>query len=112
MEALVKRDDFAASRIGEARELQRRCVRFRAAVAEERAHHAARANQLFGEDARGRVIEEIRDVQQRVRLIAQRFDEARMTISERVDGDATEKVPILLARGVGKTRAFSAARMK
>ena len=112
MKTLFERDDFAASGIGESRKFQRRFVRFRSAVAEKRAHQSARANQLLGENPLRRVIEEIRDVQQRVGFVTQRFDETRMTMAEDVDGDAAEKVPIFFAVGVDEARAFAAPRMK
>ena len=96
----------------EARELQRRLVRLRAAVAEERAAESRRAHELLAEDALRGVVVEIRDVQQRRRRLAQRLHEARMLVPEDVHGDAAEEVPVRAAVGVVQARALAVARME
>ena len=112
VKALLQRHETAAAGIGQPREFQGRLIRLRAAVAEKRAEHSRGAHEPLAENALGGMKVEVRNMEKRTRLIAQRLHQPRMLMSEGVDSDAAEKVPVLLAVSVDQTRTLSTARMK
>ena len=91
-----------------ARELQARLDRFGAAVAEERARQPGQVRQPLGELALQRMVEQVRRVDQRLRLIGDRARQARMRVAERRDADARQQIEILAALGVVQTDALAA----
>jgi len=65
-----------------------------------------------GEDALGRVVEEVRDVKELSRFVAKRLHQPRVLMAERIDSDPAEQVPVRFPLRVDQFRAPSAARMK
>ena len=93
-----------------ARELQARLHRLGAAVAEERAVEARQRREPLGELALERVVEEVRAVQQRRRLLGDHRGEPRVRVTERRDADAREEVEVLAPLGVVQERAAPVRR--
>ena len=112
VKAALEREHPASPGHGEARELHRGFDRLGAAVAEEDARHPGELREALGEKSLRRVVEEIRDVEKAVRLLAERLHEARMPVTERVHGDAGEEVPVDLSLGVDELRALPRARVE
>ena len=112
VERLLERDDLGARLAARvpvaARELQARLDRFGAAVAEERARQPRQARQPLGELALQRVKEQVRRVQQRLRLLGDRARQARMRVAERGHADARQQIEVLAALGVEQTHALAA----
>ena len=112
VKAFLQRDEAALPWVRQPREFQRRLVGLAAAVAEERAQQAGLAHELLAEEPLRGVVVKVGDVQQCVRLVAQRLDEARVAVAEDVHGDAAEEVPVRAAVRVDDARALAAARME
>jgi hypothetical protein len=74
------------------RELQARLDRFRAAVAEKRARQARQGGEPRRELRLQRVVEQVRRVQQRRRLVRDRAGETRMPVPERRHSDTGDQV--------------------
>src|SRR4051812_18441362 len=95
---LFERDDLGACLSdGEpvpARELQARLDRFRTAVAEKRPRQARERRELLGELSLQRVMEQVRGVQKRTRLVGNGRGESRMSMAERGDANARQQVEI------------------
>ena len=111
---LLERDDLVA-RLAPGvpiapRELQARLDRFGAAVAEERARQPGQVRQPFGQAALQRVIEQVRRVDQRLRLIRDRAGQSRMGMPERGDADARQQIQVLAPLGVVEPHALRRAR--
>src|SRR6185436_10597579 len=98
MERPLKRDEPAARfALGEpvaARELQRRLDRFRSAVAEKRAWQAGERRQTCGKFSLERVKEQIRGVDEPLRLIGDRLREPRMGMTQGRDADPGDQVQV------------------
>ena len=113
VKAVVERDDAGARRFTlgvevPARQLQKRFVRLRAGVAEERAVHLGAPAKLVGEQDVRRVVEVVRRVDDLRGLIADGFDVRRMRVADGVDRDAGAEVEVLLSGGVFDVAAFAA----
>jgi hypothetical protein len=107
-----ERDHPAPAGRRETRELDGGFDRLGAAVAEEDARHPGEVREALGEKALRRVEEEVRDVEELIRLLTERLHEARMAVAERVHGDAGEKVPVDLPVRVDELRALAGERVK
>ena len=105
MEGIGKADDAPASGRGgrleiAAHELQRKVDRLAARVREKRLVGEARGANAIGETLLAGNADQVRCVPERVRLFAQRVDQRRMAMPQRVDRDTGEKVEIAVALGV------------
>ena len=103
MERVRERDVLRAVRLAlrvpvPARELEAGLVRFRAAVAEERARESRERGQPRGQLALQRMKVQVRRVRQRRRLLAERARESRMRVPERRHADAGHEVQIRRGR--------------
>ena len=106
MEGAVHRHDVPrGARL--ARELDRRLARLGAGVAEEDLAAEARPRQALGQTHRGLGVEKIADVHQPPGLLAHGCDHLGMTVPDVRDGDAAEKVEVLVAVDVPQTRALA-----
>ena len=98
MEALAHRHDLVAPPVRRAPlacELDRRLVRLRARVAEERLATKARdLHELRGEQRRRRVHVEVRAVEHCRRLVLNRLDDLLVAIADVVDADAAREVVV------------------
>ena len=101
MEGLVHDDDLvrsiATGLAPLAADLDCALGRFGAAVAEEDPSHARLLENDVCEVELGNRVEVVRDVQQRLGLLFDRFDDARVAVAEVVGGDAGDKVEVLVA---------------
>ncbi len=84
----------------EAGEFQGAVGGFGSAVGEEDAVHAGDFRELAGERTLKGVVIEVREVDGARGFAANDFNDARMGVAEGVNGDATKKIEIFLARGV------------
>ncbi len=105
MKALVRGDELAPLRVAvlvmpAPRELEERLVRLGAAVGEVDAVEGGAARDLLGEEDRLVVVEEVRDVHQSRRLLADRGGETRVAVPDRQDGDAPREIEEAVALGV------------
>ena len=114
VERLLERDEFGARLAARvpvaARELEAGLDRFGAAVAEERARQARQLRQPLGQLALERMEEQVRRVEQRLRLIRDRARQPRMRMAERGDADAGQQVEILAPVRVVQPHALARAR--
>jgi hypothetical protein len=90
-----------------AREFQARLDRFRAAVAEERARQPRELGQTRRQLRLQRMVEEVRRVQQRRRLLGDRARQHRMRVAERGHADTRNQVEIALTRVREQGRALA-----
>jgi hypothetical protein len=109
VKAVLERDDAVARRALRVpvapRKLQRRLDRFRAAVAEERSRQAGERRQPRRQLPLQRVEEQIRRVQQFVRLRGDGRGETRMRMAERGHADPGDEIQIGAARRVEQAAA-------
>ena len=78
-------------------ELELRLVRFGAAVAEERAGEAGTTHELGRELDRALVVDDVRDVDQRPRLLRDRTRELGVAVADGGDRDPADEVEVLVA---------------
>src|ERR1700730_1203635 len=81
-----------------AREFQSTVGSFRAAVREEDALHSGNFREFAGERSLIGIVVEIGEMNRACGFAANQFYDARMSMAEGVDGDATEEIEILLPR--------------
>ena len=112
VKAALERDHPAPAGRREARELDGGLDCFGAAVAEEDARHPGEVREALGEKTLRRVEEQVRDVEEVIRLLAERLHETRMAVAERIHGDAREEVPVDLPVRVDELRALARKRVK
>ena len=91
------RGEVGGSAAVETREFQRAFDGFRTAVGEKHAVHAGPLRELLRERALKGVVVQIREVNSARGFAADDFDDARMRVAERVDGDAAEEIEIFFA---------------
>jgi hypothetical protein len=88
-------------------QLDRCLICLGAAVAEKSAIGEGVAAQLAGQFRLGQDVVEIRNVQQLFRLLPNRPDNSRMTVTQIVDCDSGEKVEVLFTVGIPDFRPFA-----
>ncbi len=115
MKRLRERDDFDLLRAmalerDAARQLQCGFIRFRAGVGEERAIGEGQVFETFGETQHRLVGVAIADVPQLAALFVQHFQQFRMRMTERGDGDTAGEVDIVAALRIPDARAETAIR--
>src|SRR5215472_9441271 len=91
----------------EPRQLHRAINRFRAAIGEEHAIHARPINKLARQRTLKRVVVEVGKMDGARGFAANHFDNARMRVAKRVDGNAPKKIEIFLARRVEDVRTLA-----
>ena len=92
--------EVSGSTAVETRELQRAFDGFRSAIGEENAIHAGPLGELQRKRALESVVVQIREVNCASRFAADDFDDARMGMAERIDGDSAEEIEIFFAGGI------------
>ena len=107
-----ERDDFRspfAARVPVAsRELQARLHGLGAAVAEKRPRQTRQIGETFAELTLERVVEKVRRVEQRLRLLGDGARESRVGVAERRHAYARQQVEVFAAFGVVETYALAA----
>ena len=115
MERLLERDEFRARLALRVpvppRELQARFDGFCAAVAEKGSRQARQRRQPLRHLPLQRMKEQIRNVNQRLRLVGDRARDARMRVPERRDADARQQVEVFPAFRVEQPDALSANKV-
>src|SRR5216683_7616928 len=94
----------------EARELHRSVNGFGAAVRKKDAVHTRPCGEFAGKGALIGVMKKIREVDGTRGFAADYFHDARMRVAKRVDGDAAQKIEILLPRGIENIRAAAVSQ--
>mgnify|MGYP003694479805 CR=1 FL=1 len=112
MERFVERDELArgAPLVCQyaAREFQARLDRLRPAVAEERARQSGQLRQALGQLSGERMEEQVRRVDECLRLLGDRAGQPWMRVTQRRDADAGQQIDILAAVRVVETDALAA----
>ena len=93
-----------------ARQLDRRFVGFRAGIAEKHLVHAGGRNNTVGEFFLGRDLVDVGGVDQLADLFAQRCDQLRVAVADRVDGHSSECVQVAFALRVPQPDTLTALK--